>query len=265
MTIDFHAHCFPEKIADKALDVLRHRSGILDIYHGGSELSLIESMKNNGVDVSVVLNIATNPTQQRKVNDFAVEINSHPELVAFGSVHPDSPDIMQELERLSAAGIKGVKLHPDYQDFFVDEERMFPVYEKIGSLGMITTFHCGVDIGFPHPVHCTPDRLAKVLPIFGGAPVVAAHFGGIGYSEDVCTKLTGFDNLYIDTAYSYGIISPYWAKKIIAAHGAEHILFASDTPWSSPKNEQRLLDCFDLTTEEKSKILGENARRLLGI
>lgn len=265
MIIDFHTHCFPEKIAVKALDVLRHRSGILDTFHEGSELSLIESMKNNGVDVSVVLNIATNPSQQSKVNGFAIEINARPEIVAFGSVHPDSPEALQELERLKAAGIKGVKLHPDYQDFFVDEERMFPIYEKIGELGMITTFHCGVDIGFPHPVHCTPDRLAKVLPHFGGAPVVAAHFGGIGYSEDVCEKLTGFDNLYIDTAYSYGIISPYWAKRIISAHGSDRILFASDTPWSLPENEQRLLDCFDLTAEEKSKILGGNAVRLLGI
>ena len=146
MIIDFHTHCFPDKIASKAMEQLRMRSGIVRPFHDGSAAGLLELQRNDGVDYSVVLNIATNPKQQRNVNDFAISLKEVDGLVPFGSVHYDSPDALDELERLKENGIKGVKLHPDYQGFFVDDDKMLPIYEKIGKLGLITVFHSGYDI-----------------------------------------------------------------------------------------------------------------------
>ena len=161
--IDFHTHCFPDKIAEKAIEILRKRSGITRPFHNGTVNGLLALQKGDGVDYSVVLNIATNPHQQESVNNFAIFLKNVDGIIPFGSVHPDSPDALNELERLAANGIKGVKLHPDYQGFFVNDEKLFPIYEKIASLGMITLFHCGFDIGYPEPVHCTAEALASVL------------------------------------------------------------------------------------------------------
>ena len=117
MLIDFHTHAFPEKLAGRAVAKLAHDSGGLVPQTDGSLSSLKEQMSRDGVTLSVVHSIATNPRQQTNVNNFAMEINRDPAIVAFGSVHPDAPDVLEELERIQAAGLKGVKLHPEYQQF----------------------------------------------------------------------------------------------------------------------------------------------------
>lgn len=264
MIIDFHTHCFPEKIAARAMEMLVKRSGIIHPSHDGTYQSLLCDAKKSGVDFSVVLNIATNPHQQKSVNDFAISLKSVEGIIPFGSVHPDSPEALDELERLSRNGIKGVKLHPDYQGFFIDDDKMLPIYEKIASLGMITVFHSGYDIGYPRPIHCTPEKLAKMLPVFGDAPVVAAHLGGLSSWDETEDHLCG-RNVYLDTAYCSGIVPPSVAKSIIEKHGADKILLASDAPWNSPHQDIALIDCLDLDESDKKAVLGGNAQRLLGL
>lgn len=264
MIIDFHTHCFPEKIAESAMKILVKRSGIIHPSHNGTYQSLLNDARRCGVDYSVVLSIATNPRQQKNVNDFAISLMNVDGIIPFGSVHPDSPDALDELERLKAGGIKGVKLHPDYQGFFIDEEKMIPIYEKIGSLGLITVLHSGYDIGYPRPVHCTPERLASVLPAFGSAPVVAAHLGGLYAWEETEKYLCGKD-IYLDTAYCGGILSPAIGKELFALHGTDKILFASDAPWNSPEIDLGLIECLDLDEESKKAVLGGNAQRLLSL
>ena len=141
---------------------------------------------------------------------------------------------------------------------------MFPIYEKIGSLGMITVFHAGVDIGVPDPVHCTPQMLKKILPRFGGAPVIAAHMGGFLLWREA-TELLGGTGIYIDTAFSSGSVPPPWAKESIAAFGADHVLFGSDNPWSATGRELAFVRSLGLPEEETELILGKNAERLLGL
>ena len=262
MIIDFHTHCFPDKIAARAMEQLKLRSGITMPFHDGSLDGLKKLQKRDGVDYSVVLNIATNPRQQTSVNNFAISLKSVEGIVPFGSVHPDSPEALDELDRLKENGIKGIKLHPDYQGFFVDEEKMLPVYEKIGSLGFITVFHSGFDIGYPEPIHCTPKALSTVLKYFGDAPVVAAHFGGLCARPETLEYLAG-KNVYLDTAYCYGMLTPGKAKELIDVHGADKILLGSDAPWNSPEQDIELVRCFGLTEEQEKAVLGGNAQRLL--
>ena len=127
--------------------------------------------------MAVVQNIATNAKQTAHVNDFAIEPMQEPKLIPFGSVHPDC-DWRYELDRLADNGIKGIKLHPDYQDFYIDEVRMQPIYEYILKKGFILLFPAGLDIGLPNPVHAEPERTANVLGLFAGEKVVLAHMGG---------------------------------------------------------------------------------------
>lgn len=262
MVIDFHTHIFPDKIAQAALPKLSKASGGVEPCGLATVSSMTDVMKNSGVDKAVFLSIATNPKQQKNVNDFAIAQLDNPYLIPFGSVHPDSEEAFDELERLKAAGIKGVKLHPDYQGFFVDEDRMLPIYEKIAKLGLITVFHAGVDIGFPEPVHCTPERLARVLGAFDGAPVVAAHWGGYLMYDEVLKHLCG-KNLYFDTSFSYSKVPPDYAKTLIKEHSAEKILFGTDMPWSSPENELKFTNSLDLDDGQLNAILSGNAQKLL--
>lgn len=264
MIIDFHVHAFPDALAAKALSLLSKCSGGVKPNYDATISGLESYLAKNNVDYAVVLNIATNPHQEKKVNDFAISLLEKKNIIPFGSVHPDSPNALSELERLAKAGIRGIKLHPDYQHFFVDDEKMFPIYKKIAELGFITVFHAGVDIGYPNPVHCTPERLLRVLDLFDDAPVVAAHFGGWLLWDSVLEDLCG-TQVYLDTAFSSGKMPPDYAKELIKAHGADKVLLGSDMPWSDTLDEVRFVQSLDLSAEDEEKILSNNAKRLLNI
>ena len=264
MIIDFHVHAFPDALAAKALPLLSKCSGGVKPNYDATISGLESYLAKNNVDYAVVLNIATNPHQEKKVNDFAISLLEKKNIIPFGSVHPDSPNALSELERLAKSGIRGIKLHPDYQHFFVDDEKMFPIYKKIAEFGFITVFHAGVDIGYPNPVHCTPERLLRVLDLFDDAPVVAAHFGGWLLWDSVLEDLCG-TKVYLDTAFSSGKMPPDYAKELIKAHGADKVLLGSDMPWSDTLGEVRFVQSLDLSAEDEEKILSNNAKRLLNI
>ncbi len=261
MVIDFHTHCFPEKIAQKAMGILSNEAAIMPVSNGTAS-GLVSLMEDSGVDKSVVLSIATNAKQQRSVNDFAASLNGD-KLVAFGSVYPDAADAMEELERIKELGLKGVKLHPEYQGFYVDDEKMKPIYKKISSLGLITVFHAGADYGYAPPYHATPERMKRAISWFDGV-VVAAHWGGMDFGEEVIKQLCGLP-IYFDTSYGYGNMSKYTAKTIMEKHGTEKILFASDSPWHKPKWEKFMIETLGLSEEEKKRIYYKNASKLLGL
>lgn len=263
MLIDFHTHAFPEKISAKAVGKLSYDAGGLQPQTEGTVCSLKKELKKDGVDMAVVLSIATNPAQQKKVNDFAIEINADPMLFAFGSVHPDAEDALEELERIHAAGLKGVKFHPEYQGFFADAEKMKAIYRKISQLGLITVFHAGQDIGFPPPYHAMPEHLLGALKWLD-SPVVAAHWGGMGCYEAVWEKLCGTP-LFFDLSFGYSVIPKPLAQKIIDKHTPDRLLFGSDIPWHRPAWEKQLLDTLALSSGDKEKICCGNARALLGI
>jgi len=263
MTIDFHAHCFPDRICEKAMQQLIKNSGIVNPFTNGTISDTRRHMKEHNVDKAVICNIATNAKQQTNVNNFAIENNSD-DIIMFGSVFPFAEDAIEELHRIKSSGLKGIKLHPDYQDFFVDDERLFPIYETVGKLDLITVFHAGQDSGIPEPVHATPDRMKNILPLFSGAPVVAAHFGGWLQWYDVEKYLVG-ENIYFDTSYCMGRIPKFQAERMIKNHGSEKILFGSDLPWSSCEYERGFIECMELEEHEKENIFCNNAKRLLGI
>lgn len=263
MLIDFHTHCFPDKIAERAIQKLAFVSGGLEPHTNGTVAGLKESMKKGKVDISVVLNIATNAHQQKSVNDFAAAINNGKDIFSFGSVFPFSEDALEELERIKELGLLGVKLHPDYQGFNVDDERLKPLYKKISDLGLITVFHAGFDYGFAPPYGATPEKMARALEWFS-TPVVAAHWGGVNCNEAVVEHLCGKD-IYFDVSFGYSMMPKYYAEKIMELHTPDKMLFCTDTPWHTADMEMRLLDSLGLTQDNMDKITHKNAQKLLGI
>ena len=262
MLIDFHTHCFPDKIAERAIEKLSFVSGGLTPYYNGTLGGLKDTMKAQGVDMSVVLNIATNAHQQASVNDFAASVNGDG-IVSFGSIFPDSEDALYELERIKSLGLKGVKLHPDYQGFFVDDDKMIPIYKKISSLGLITVFHAGLDYGFAPPYGATPERMERALKHFD-SPVIAAHWGGIDSAEGVVRHLCGKD-IYFDTSFGYSMLPKYYAEKILETHGTDKMLFGTDGPWHTAEMEFKLLNTLSISDEDMQKITHKNAQKLLNL
>ena len=193
--IDFHVHAFADKIAHRTIAALREDAWT-EPATDGTMSDTEQTMQKWGVDGFVVLSIATKPSQHLVCNNWAASVKSD-HVFPFGSVHPDGEDALAELERIKALGLYGVKLHPDYQGFFVDEERLFPIYRKCGELGLPIIFHAGFDPVSPQNIHCTPAMSAYILDRFPDTQFILAHLGGNALWRDVERLLAGqFGNLW---------------------------------------------------------------------
>lgn len=262
MIIDVHTHTFPDALAARAVAALSATAGV-PAHTDGTNAGLRASMARAGIDLSVIMPIATKPAQVRAINAWAAEVNAvNDGLLAFGTLHPAQEDWRAEIDHLVADGIPGIKLHPDYQKFFVDDPALVPLFQGLADAGRLVLLHAGVDIGLPPPVHCPPDRLARLLDAVPELTVIAAHMGAYAQWDEVEQHLLGRE-VYLDTSYSLADLGPARMTALIQAHGAEKVLFGTDSPWTDQAAEVAAIRDLPLTDEEKRTVLGENARRLL--
>ncbi len=261
VTIDFHTHIYPDRVARQTVTAVRERSGI-EAYGDGTLEGLKRSMAAAGIDLSVVAAVATRPEQVESIHRWLRGIRQ-PGIETLAAMHPADPLTSEQMKVLKREGFRGFKLHPDYQDFFVDESRMFPIYEAVAAEGMFILFHAGMDRGLPHPVHATPKRLAAVHKAVPELCMIVAHLGGEGAYEETVTYLLGRD-LYLDTSFVLRKVPGAFLERVLTEHPAERLLFASDSPWTDQGEELRfLLQLPFLTEADKEKICFSNAARLL--
>ena len=262
--IDFHVHAFADKIAHRTIEALSETAWVKPATDG-TLADTEQTMQRWGVDGFVLLSIATKPSQHLVCNNWAASVKSS-HVFPFGSVHPDGEDVMQELERIKSLGLYGIKLHPDYQHFFVDEPKMFPIYQKCGELGLPIIFHAGLDPVSPSEIHCTPEMAAFILDKYPDTTMIMAHLGGNAMWDEVETTLAGrFGNLYMDTALVGSFVEEEQLARIIEKHGADKILLASDCPWDTTDKTIEKLRRIGLTPAQERMIFAENAERLLGL
>lgn len=257
MLFDTHIHIFPDKLDGKVLPKLGEISNS-EYYRSETKAQALLENEKGGVTHALALHIATNPKQQKSVNDFAIACQSE-NFLCFGSVHPKSEDKIEEIYRLFENGIKGIKLHPDYQEFFTNDEDVFDIYETCEKLGLIIAFHAGFDPYSPNVIHNPPKFMAEVAKKFPNLKIIAAHMGGMKQSEEVALHLAGLENVYFDTAMASTFMNSESFEKLVRLHGVEKILFATDSPWSKAEFEKNLIENTNLTFEEKEKIYYKNA------
>lgn len=279
MIIDFHTHTFPAKIAASTLEKLSAASHTLPFTDGTSG-GLAASMKEAGVNLSVVLPVATAPRQVEHINESAAGIAANAEetgILSFGCMHPDFQGWRDEMKRIKALGLKGIKLHPVYQGVDFDDVRFLRILDLAGELGLVVVTHAGLDIGFPGVVKCSPEMVVRAIKQVGPVKLVLAHMGGWRCWDQVLELLPEWP-VCIDTSFSTGRMAPkdsHYSEtelqlldgegflKLVRAFGPERVLFGSDSPWSSQKASIEWLRALPLAENELAAILGENAQRLL--
>ena len=266
MITDFHTHIFPDKIATSTIAHLSAVGG-MSANTDGTAKGLRRALDKTGIDRAVVLPVVTKPAQFDSINRFAAAINAEKDrLISFGGIHPDNDNVEEKLDLIVSLGLKGIKLHPDYQGVFINDERYVHILREAVKRDLLIVIHAGIDIGLPSPVHCPPDRMAAVLDAIGQDPsrprVILAHMGGWQQWDDVERFLVG-KPVYFDTAFSLGQIPDDQFVRIIRRHGAERILFATDSPWDAQDKDVRYLRALPLTEEEKELLFHTNAQTLL--
>lgn len=276
MIIDFHTHVFPDALAPRALAQLQSTSHHA-VYTDGTASGLRSSMKEAGIDYSVLLPVITNPQKAGRINDISIAHKEDNGLIYFGGIHPDTEDWRAELNKLAAGGVKGFKIHPVSQGVDIDDVRYLRILEHAAQLGLIVVMHAGDDPSFPGQSRCNPEKTRRALRQVPGVTFVAAHMGGEWNWDRVEDQLAD-TCAYLDTSNSLGrrekiddfhpdshfeLMNEAEFCQLVHAFGKERILFAADSPWGNQVTYVKQIAALPLDHDTFEHIFYKNACRLL--
>ena len=258
--IDTHCHVYPDKIAQKAAAATGHFYGMPPMMDGTVE-TLQRISRQVGISHNVINSVATTYHQVESINNFIAEcVKLYPDrLIGFGALHPDYEDIAGEAERIVSLGLKGIKLHPDFQQFQIDDEKVFPIYEAAVKHSFPVLFHAG-DYRYDFS---GPKRLRRAADMFPEMKIIGAHFAGWSQWDEAQELFTN-GRIYVDLSSSLYDMTPERAAELIHSFGADKVMFGTDYPMWTAKEELQRFYKIPLTDEERELILYKNALALLG-
>ena len=258
--IDIHAHIFPDKIAEKASANVGAFYN-LSMKHDGKIRTLLDMGDRYGIDRFLVHSVATTAEQVESINSFISGVVKayNGRFIGFATLHPDYKNTEKEIDRAVSLGLKGIKLHPDFQRFHIDCKEAMGLYEVLeGRLPLL--IHTG-DYRYEYS---KPQRLAKVLDRFPRLQVIAAHFGGWSEWDKGAEALAG-RNVYVDTSSTFYANPLEKVRFLFKLFGSDHIMFGSDYPMWNPGTEIEFIRRLELDERDLEKIMHENVEKLLGI
>lgn len=258
--IDFHTHAFPDNLAEKAIKNIEEKSGI-KAFRDGTITSLLFSMDKNQIEKSVICSIATKPEQFESILKWSKKIRSE-RIIPFLSIHPSDNKFKEHIDIIKKEGFKGIKLHPYYQEFNLDEQRLSPIYETICKNELILISHTGYDFAFPLIKKADPEKIIRIKENFPQLKLVISHLGG--WKEwDKVKKLLWDKKIYMEISYSLQFIDKKTASDIINSCSEEFVLFGSDSPWGDQGQTISLLKNLNLGERKEKLIFNKNALKLL--
>lgn len=301
MIIDSHSHYLPKKIIKWASFYSESFSDIE---------AQVEIMDKAGIDKAVLTYPTTDAAQKAKVseteiarifNDSVVEvINKYPKrFIGTAVISPfNKKEMLKKLERaINKLGLKGISLASSYQGIYLDDERFFPLYEKVIELNIPIFVHATTEkpIGYERLVHplltpvieyvfditvCIGKLItSETLERFPELKFIFAHFGGVMsfirerfdtiyemlFGLQVIEKLPKLPSKYLKKIYvdTSGSSSKNALLSTMETVGIEHILWGSDYPSNAtPQASIKIIKELEISDKEREKILGKNILKL---
>jgi predicted TIM-barrel fold metal-dependent hydrolase len=164
---------------------------------------------------------------------------------------------------VAQAGLRGIKLHPYYQDFELDDPALFHFFRVLEQMGLLVVCHTGFDFAFPRDRKADPLRIVRLLDKVPSLKFVATHIGAWEDWDEVERHLLG-KPVYMEISMSLELLGPTRGREFLTAHPADRILFGTDSPWTSQAETLRLARALGLGPERERRLLWENALALLG-
>ena len=258
--IDIHTHIYPDKIAKKATDSVRDFYQIEGSNMDGTVDMLLRRGMEAGIERFVVLPVSNTPGRVRSINTFLLEQTKlHDNFIGFGTVHAEMEGLRDEVDWILDNGLRGIKMHPDSQQFNIDDERLFPVYEAVK--GRIPVM---LHMGDPRYNYSHPVRLRKILDLFPGLEVIAAHFGGYSMFHTARELLWDTDCIF-DVSSALMFMEQGEAERYINSYGAERMAYGTDYPLWDPVTEVNRFLQLKLTDEQFEQIAYKTAERIVGM
>lgn len=259
--IDAHAHIYPDSIALKAA----HSIGEfykMDIAADGRLSTLLARGKEAGISKFLVHSVGITPNRVARINDYLMQTAAqYPEqLIGFGTLHPGMQDVHAEIRRIRAGGLHGVKLHPDFQHFRLDDDDAVAMFRALAEANMPVLVHTG-DSRYPYSA---PGRMARVLKAVPDLKAICAHLGGWSVWNEAWKQLADLPNAWVDTSSSLYALEPAEAARIIRRYDRTHVFFGTDYPMWDPVDERARFDALPLSEAERENIAHRNFEQFIG-
>ncbi len=259
--IDFHTHAFPDALARRAMKILLDEAPGIQAYLDGTLDALLASMQRNSIEKSVVCCIATRPEQFEPILNWC-RTSRCEQFVMLPSIHPSASSCLDQIDQIKAEGFNGIKLHPFYQDFLIDEDRMLEIYDKLQRENLLAVMHTGFDIAFPRIRRADPEKIARINRLFPNLKLITTHLGAWQQWDEVERFIVGRP-IYMGISFAMEYMEVSQAKRMITGHPSEYVLFGTDSPWTDQGQTTALLANLMLPEEKLNMILRSNAERLL--
>ncbi len=271
--IDFHFHVTTaDEYTDWFLDWLRGYGGEETLAHLRHVLSspqaMLEYLDEQGIDYAVAL-AETNPLiTGTSPNDRVAEFcRASERLIPFANINPFiTADLVSELRRCVAdLGFRGLKLYPTYQHFYVNDERIYPLYAEAQRLAVPIMVHTGSSVFRGARLkYGDPLYLDDVVVDFPELTIIMAH-SGRGFWYDAAFFLAQLHpNIYMEITGLPPVRLPTYFPNL--ERNAAKIIFGSDWPAVTDiKGNIAAIRSLAIREESKKAILGGNAARVLGL
>jgi predicted TIM-barrel fold metal-dependent hydrolase len=279
MIIDIHTHIFPPEVRDQRERYCARDPWFNHLYSNpranlATAEDLDAEMAAAGVDVSLATAFGwTDPALIQEMNDYVIDAaHRYPgRIYGMAGVAPTAGErAIYELERCAQAGLIGVgELMPHGQGYtLADTALLQPLIEVARRYHLLVLSHCSEPVGhrYPGKGNVALTDIEQFLTSFPDVRFIAAHWGGglpFYTLMPEIRRLTA--NVWYDTAATIYLYRKDILPIVAQLVGAKRILFASDYGLLS---QRRVLDHIrqsGLSSEDVQKIMGENARQLLGL
>lgn len=262
---DAHVHAFPDKVAAAAMPKLTAEARWMKLHPSfdGTLAGLAASMDRSGIRRAILCSVATRPEQVAKITEWSAAIASD-RIVPFASVHPDCPDVEAEVERVAAAGLKGLKFHPQYMNCALEDPRTIRIARAAEAAGLALVCHAGYDLAYDKDELASPRGVRLLHQAAPRLRMVACHMGGWRRWEEVIEQVAGLP-IYLETSYSLGQCPQELLEKIFDRHSPDLLMFGSDAPWADQAAELEKFKKLPLADEVKRAALWDNVHRFAGL
>jgi hypothetical protein len=287
LIIDGHTHAWPDQdlaIVEKSvklLDFPEDQEGPHNFsprFHSTIE-ALTASEDEAGVDGFLILAVSSLPERCRALTRWVTDqAEKDPRIIPFGSVHPLSPSLKDDLQAAAALPIFGLKLHSLVQRFdplspeamtiyqFLAEKNLPLLMDSMSLPGCLAVKPKLADLftlAQSMVVETAPGQIAAIAQKFPDLRIIAAHLGCL-HGWERLAPLYDLDNVWFDLAYIHRLIEVDRVMEIIRRKGAGRIIYGSDAPYRRPKNALNWCLNLPLPDAEKRMILAGNLLDLLG-
>ncbi|MFC5407598.1 amidohydrolase family protein [Cohnella soli] len=218
------------------------------------------SMNRVGVDYAAISMMRGLYTDELEANlDLAEMLKTNSNLLGWATYIPYLSDkSLRIAEQCLSASDRfiGLKVHPEVNDYRIDQEKYAPMWEFADERGLLVLAHAW-------GANSDPSLFAEIPARYRNMKLLLAHLGGVEPAITTSLQLANrYDNVYLDLTGSL-ISSRCTLKQFTERTDPDKLLFSSDMTFLGLYSEIGNVLYADIPDSVKERILGLNAKRLL--